>query len=473
MNITQFNKLRELAQKATPGPWYTQDHYADNGDFSHVGLEANHGEELIGEEVLPSDSDMKFIAAASPAAVLELIALAERAVSPAESTSNTPTWLVEQILLFRGNNVPQDVAAAHRFARTIVARYDAQLAKAREEGYAAGRRNGARDERIVSKAEAEEAAALAARQAPDLSKLTRYVMNAERNIDTHFEGPLVFFDDVQALLAQPLQQEGGKAAAAPIGYLPAYVLQRLAAGDPGVMCTVTRKALPGIGVTEPIFAATPAQASPIDHEVVAAVKPAKLDNGLSPGRYQNFTVNPLPTTPRPPAPKHPPLTGGHRHKAGTTTPAGGQDLPPEWISEVCGPEVDGLSYGQGYRRGFNDCREKVIAAGAALAASQQAAPRSAQRTEVLAIKIDASDVLDAVRALGEGSGQFYDELIEAGWTPPAGSKPRACGGEPANCPENEGHGCACASVAAACEVCAGTGTAFGKACACSKGASHG
>ncbi len=34
--------------------------------------------------------------------------------------------------------------------------------------------------------------------------------------------------------------------------------------------------------------------------------------------------------------------------------------PPEWVSEVCGPSVDDLSYGQGYRRGFNDCRAKVL-----------------------------------------------------------------------------------------------------------------
>lgn len=39
-------------------------------------------------------------------------------------------------------------------------------------------------------------------------------------------------------------------------------------------------------------------------------------------------------------------------------------IPDKWLSEVCGPEVDDLSYGQGYRRGFNDCRDKVIAASA-------------------------------------------------------------------------------------------------------------
>ncbi|MRV72517.1 hypothetical protein GJ700_12435 [Duganella sp. FT92W] len=37
-------------------------------------------------------------------------------------------------------------------------------------------------------------------------------------------------------------------------------------------------------------------------------------------------------------------------------------VPDEWTSEICGPEVDDLSFGQGYRRGFNDCRAKVLAA---------------------------------------------------------------------------------------------------------------
>jgi hypothetical protein len=44
-----------------------------------------------------------------------------------------------------------------------------------------------------------------------------------------------------------------------------------------------------------------------------------------------------------------------------------------------------------------------------------------------------------------------------------------CSGEPANCPDNEGHGCACSATALAgsqCEVCADTGVTFGKQCAC-------
>lgn len=48
------------------------------------------------------------------------------------------------------------------------------------------------------------------------------------------------------------------------------------------------------------------------------------------------------------------------------------ELPPEWISEVCGPNVDGLSYGQGYRRGFNDCRKKVSELQAKLITDEEA-----------------------------------------------------------------------------------------------------
>lgn len=48
------------------------------------------------------------------------------------------------------------------------------------------------------------------------------------------------------------------------------------------------------------------------------------------------------------------------------------ELPPEWISEVCGADVDGLSYGQGYRRGFNDCRKKVSELQAKLITDEEA-----------------------------------------------------------------------------------------------------
>lgn len=74
-----LKELEALARAATPGPWHAQDQHADNGEFSHVGVETDDGMEIIGEELGPGDADTRFIAAANPAAVLELIALARQA----------------------------------------------------------------------------------------------------------------------------------------------------------------------------------------------------------------------------------------------------------------------------------------------------------------------------------------------------------------------------------------------------------
>ena len=50
-------------------------------------------------------------------------------------------------------------------------------------------------------------------------------------------------------------------------------------------------------------------------------------------------------------------------------------VPDAWISEVCGPEVNDLSYGQGFRDGFNRCREQVLAAVPAAAPEPACAAR--------------------------------------------------------------------------------------------------
>lgn len=55
-----------------------------------------------------------------------------------------------------------------------------------------------------------------------------------------------------ALSAAPVQ------AQEPIGYAPRYLTERMAAGDSAVMLTVTRKPLPGHGVTVALYTATPA-----------------------------------------------------------------------------------------------------------------------------------------------------------------------------------------------------------------------
>lgn len=73
-----LRKLKELSLAATPGPWHAQDQHADNGEFSHIGVEASDGMEIIGEDIWPGSVDTRFIAAANPATILELIALVER-----------------------------------------------------------------------------------------------------------------------------------------------------------------------------------------------------------------------------------------------------------------------------------------------------------------------------------------------------------------------------------------------------------
>lgn len=48
--------------------------------------------------------------------------------------------------------------------------------------------------------------------------------------------------------------------------------------------------------------------------------------------------------------------------AAATLPVPASAIPDVWISELCGGELDDLSYGQGYRDGFNHCRTKILAA---------------------------------------------------------------------------------------------------------------
>lgn len=45
-------------------------------------------------------------------------------------------------------------------------------------------------------------------------------------------------------------------------------------------------------------------------------------------------------------------------------------VPDEWLSEPCGASVDDLTYGYGFKRGFNHCREEVESRIAAIRAVQ-------------------------------------------------------------------------------------------------------
>lgn len=81
MNKEILNELKERALKATKGPWMTWPTTACNGEYTGLDVMTHDGGALITEETHPSDEDALFIAAANPAAVLELIALAERATA--------------------------------------------------------------------------------------------------------------------------------------------------------------------------------------------------------------------------------------------------------------------------------------------------------------------------------------------------------------------------------------------------------
>lgn len=87
------NKLRELAQKATPGPW-------------RVGTPPPNGEQTIGTRLglmvavattgagVSSESNADFIAAANPAAILDLIDRLEAAEKDAKRYESFCAYLV-------------------------------------------------------------------------------------------------------------------------------------------------------------------------------------------------------------------------------------------------------------------------------------------------------------------------------------------------------------------------------------------
>lgn len=103
MNNETLNELKERAMKATKGPWMTWPTTACNGEYTGLDVMTHDGGALITEETHPSDDDALFIAAANPAAILELIALAERALlaaapSPAvDGEDETPVAYIAQL----------------------------------------------------------------------------------------------------------------------------------------------------------------------------------------------------------------------------------------------------------------------------------------------------------------------------------------------------------------------------------------
>jgi hypothetical protein len=97
-----LDKLEALARAATPGPWRASDAYADNGAFSGIDINADDGTVLLSEDSGPGQRDAQFIAAANPAAVLDLIALARRATAPHADYTVDDSELARKIMVFLG-----------------------------------------------------------------------------------------------------------------------------------------------------------------------------------------------------------------------------------------------------------------------------------------------------------------------------------------------------------------------------------
>lgn len=80
--MSKFDELKKLAEAASPGPWkyeVTSDGYSvSNSGFTLFSQEPydNHP---------PSDDDAEFIAAANPAAILELLAIQAQLVAALQS----------------------------------------------------------------------------------------------------------------------------------------------------------------------------------------------------------------------------------------------------------------------------------------------------------------------------------------------------------------------------------------------------
>lgn len=84
-----LNRLEALARAATPGPWEATHQTDDELDHAGYFIEAA-GQAISDDCTAPNDKDAQFIAAANPAAVLALIALARRAKPEGEAPQAFP-----------------------------------------------------------------------------------------------------------------------------------------------------------------------------------------------------------------------------------------------------------------------------------------------------------------------------------------------------------------------------------------------
>ncbi len=202
MNATDLQKLKELAQ-------VTQRAFLKENQYDYEVSKEFHD----------------FCNAATPAAILELIALAERAVSPAESVQSVDETELRKLLdsWFLADESKQAEQAAED---AIVAHINAKIAAAHAEGRRSAMEELAKEKERADKAEADaallakrysDALNAAARQVPDIGHLPCYTLNDGRLIPVGIVKSIIDRGDMMlslldvrtALLAQPLQQEGG------------------------------------------------------------------------------------------------------------------------------------------------------------------------------------------------------------------------------------------------------------------------
>jgi hypothetical protein len=146
----------------------------------------------------------------------------ERAVSPAESVQSIEYDADFGLAIFAYNDArdrrgEQDSHILPQWI-DLIKLLDVKIAAAHAEGQRSAMEELAKEKERAEDAEQRalnaecEVARLvaAARQAPDLSKLTRYTYDGAGEYTPTVSGEAYLVEDVQALLAQPLQQEGGK-----------------------------------------------------------------------------------------------------------------------------------------------------------------------------------------------------------------------------------------------------------------------